>query len=89
MVLNGEIVITMKIAQYKGYIIEVNFEYPKHLHDSHSDLPYLSQTMKIKKFHNLVCNLYNRKKYELHIKALKQALNHGLTLKVPRVIELN
>ena len=29
----------------------------------------------------LVCNLRNKKKYVVHIKSLKQALNHGLKLK--------
>ena len=29
----------------------------------------------------LVCNLYNKKKYVVHINSLKQALNHGLKLK--------
>lgn len=65
-------------------------KYSKHLNDSQSDLPYLSKKMKIKKFHKPACNLYNKKKYLVHIKTLKQALNHGLTLKrVPRVIEFN
>ena len=31
----------------------------------------------------LVCNLYNKKKYVVHINSLKQALNHGLKLKNP------
>ena len=33
----------------KGYILEVDVEYPKDLHDLHSDLPFLSERMKIKK----------------------------------------
>lgn len=65
-------------------------KYSKHLNDSQSDLLYLSERIKIKKIHKPVCNLYNKKKYLVHIKTLKQALNHGLTLKrVPRVIEFN
>ena len=27
---------------YKGYIFEVNVEYPKDVHDLHSDLPFLA-----------------------------------------------
>ena len=37
-----------------------------------------------------MCNLHNKKKYVVHIKSLKQALNHGLKLKrVHRIIEFN
>ena len=46
--------------------------------------------MKISKCKKLVCNLLNKKKYVVHIKSLKQALNHGLKLKkVHRIIEFN
>ena len=74
----------------KGYILEVDVKYPRKLHDLHSDLPFLPKRMKIDKCKKLVCNLHNKKKYVLHIKSLKQALNHGLKLKkVHRVIEFN
>ena len=37
-----------------------------------------------------MCNLRNKKKYVVHIRSLKQALNHGLKLKnVYRIIEVN
>ena len=46
--------------------------------------------MKIDKCKKLACNLHNKKKYIVHIKSLKQALNHGLKLKkVHRIIEFN
>ena len=46
--------------------------------------------MKIDKCKKLVCNLLNKKKYVVHIKSLKQALNHGLKLKkIYRIIEFN
>ena len=46
--------------------------------------------MKIKKFNRLVCNLHDEKEYVVHIRTLKQALNHRLTLKnVHRVIQFN
>ena len=74
----------------KGYILKVDVKYPKRLHDSHSDLPFLLRRMKIDKCKKLVCNLRNKNKYVVHIKSLKQALNHGLKLKkVHRIIEFN
>ena len=46
--------------------------------------------MKIDNWNKLVCNLYNKKDYVIHIRSLKQALNHGLILKkVHRVIQFN
>ena len=38
----------------KGYILEVDVEYPKNLHDLHSDLPFLSERMKISKCSKVV-----------------------------------
>ena len=74
----------------KGYILQVDVKYPKILHDLHSDLPFLPKRMKIDKCKKLVCNLRNKKNYVLHIRSLKQALNHGLKLKkVHRIIEFN
>ena len=46
--------------------------------------------MKTGKSKKLVCNLYDTKNYVVHIRSLKQALNHGLILKkVHRVIQFN
>ena len=74
----------------KGYILEVDVKYPRKLHDLHSDLPFLPKRMKIYECKKLVCNFCNKKKYVVHIRSLKQALNHGLKLKkVHRIIEFN
>ena len=71
----------------KEYIFEVDIEYPKNLHDLHSDLPFLLERMKINKCSKLVCNLHDKNNYGVHIRSLKQALYHGLILKkVHRVI---
>ena len=46
--------------------------------------------MKINKCNKLVYNLYDKKNYVVHIRALKQALNHGLKLeKVHKVLQFN
>ena len=74
----------------KGYILEADVQYPKKLHDLHNDLPFLPERMEIDKCKKLVCNLRNKKKYVVHIRSLKQALDHRLKLKkVHRIIEFN
>ena len=46
--------------------------------------------MKTDKCKKLVCNIHDKKKYVVHIRSLKQALNYGLKLKkVHRIIEFN
>ena len=46
--------------------------------------------MKIKKVEKLEANLHDKTEYLIHIRNLKQALNHGLVLKkVPRVIKFS
>ena len=74
----------------KGYIFEVDVEYPKNLFNLHSDLPFLPERKKIGKCKNLVCSIHHKESYVVHIRALKQALNHRLTLKkVHRAIQFN
>ena len=72
----------------REYLLEVNVEYPKELHENHNKLPFLTEKMKISRVEKLVPNLKDKKGYVVHIKALDQALKHGLKLKkVHRVIE--
>ena len=88
-IINEEFIKNYNENSYKGYILEVDVKYPKELHDLHSDLPFLPKKMKIDKYKKLVCNLRNKKKYVVHIKSLKEALNHGLKLKrVHRIMNL-
>ena len=88
--INEEFIKSYNENSNKGYIVEVDVKCPKKLHDSHSDLRFLPRRMKIDKCKKLVCNLHNKKKYVVHIKSLKQALNHGLKLKkIHRIIESN
>ena len=56
----------------------------------HNDLPFLHERNKIKKCDKLVSSIYDKENYGVHIRALKQSLNHGLILKkVHRVIQFN
>ena len=64
----------------KGYLLEVDVSYPRDLHDSHNDLPFMCERMKIGGVEKLVPNLYDKKNYVIHIRALDQALKHGLVL---------
>ena len=71
-----------------GYLLEVDVAYPKELHDYHNDLPFMCAKMKINGAEKLVPNLYYKHKYVIHIKALKQAIDHGLVLeRIHRCIE--
>ena len=46
--------------------------------------------MKTDQCYKLICNLYGKKNYVVHIRSLKQALSHGLRQKkVHRVIQFN
>ena len=72
----------------RDYLLEVDVKYPKELHDHHNDLPFMCEKIKINGVEKLVPNLYDKKKYVIHIKALHQALEHGLVLeKIHRAIE--
>ena len=75
----------------EGYFFEVDVQYLEKLHELHNDLPFLPERMKIEKVEKLVANLHDKTEYVIHIRNLKQALNHGLVLKkvVHKVIKFN
>ena len=55
------------------------------MQEHHYDLPFLPE-----KVEKLVANFRDKTDYVIHIRNLKQALNHGLVLKkVHRVIKFN
>ena len=89
-VINEEFIKNYNEDDKKGYIFEVDVKCSKKLHELHSDLPFLPERMEINKCNKLICNLYDRKKYVVHINSLKQALNHGLKFKkIHRINEFN
>ena len=74
----------------KGYLLEVDAKYPKELHDSHNDLPFMCERMKVNRVEKLVPNLYDKRNYVIYIRAFDQALKHGLILeKIHRTIEFD
>ena len=71
-----------------GHFLEVDIDYPKKLFNLHKDLPFLPESKKLNKVEKLICDIEDKKKYVIHIRALKQALNNGLRFKkVHRIIQ--
>ena len=44
----------------KGYLLEVNVKYPKELQDSHNNLPFMCERMKINRVEKLIPKLFNK-----------------------------
>ena len=73
-----------------GYFLEVDLEYQKKLFNLRKDLLFLPERKKLEKVKKLLCSIEDKKRHIIHIRALKQALNHGLILKgVHRVVKFN
>ena len=65
----------------EGYFLEVDIQYPELLHNLHNNLPFLPEKMTSEKVGELLANLQYKTEYVIHIRNLKQALNHRLVLK--------
>ena len=61
-------------------ILEVDLEYPRSLHDLHSDYTLASERVKVNKVDKLIPNLRNKEKYVIHYENLEQYLSLGLKL---------
>ena len=71
----------------EGYFIEAEVQYYEHLHNLRNHLIFLSERTKIEKVQKLVTKLHDKNEYVIHIRNLRQALNHRLVLKkVDRVV---
>ena len=75
----------MKVSELETWelhscILEVDLEYPRSLHDLHSDYPLPPEQIEVNKVDKLIPNLWNKKKYVLHYENLKQYLSLGLKL---------
>ncbi|CAG9840781.1 unnamed protein product [Diabrotica balteata] len=76
----------------KGYVLEVDLEYPAHLHSAHNDMPFCPESMVPpgSKYPKLIPNLNNKTKYIIHYRNLKQCLKYGLVLKmIHRILEFS
>ena len=52
----------------KEYFLNVDVQYPEHLHSLHHDLLFVSKRMKIKKIEKFVANFHDKKQYVIQIK---------------------
>ena len=74
------------------YFLKVIAQYTKNLHKLHNDLTFWvkPEKMKIGKVKKLVVKLFDKEDHVIHLRNLKQALDHGLVLKkVLWVIKFN
>ena len=51
----------------KGYILDVDVDYPNKLQNLHSDLPFLPERMVVNNTKKLVYNLNDKKNFIVHI----------------------
>lgn len=61
-------------------ILEVDLEYPDHLHDLQNGLPLAPERLMINGVEKLIQNLDNKEKYVVHYETLKFYLEKGLKL---------
>jgi hypothetical protein len=74
----------------KGYVLEVDIDYPAELHNSHNDYPLASENMVINKIKKLTPNLNNKENYVVHIANLQYYLSMSMILKkIHKVIDFN
>ena len=64
-------------------ILEVDLEYPHHLHDLHNDYPLAPERIKVNGVEKLIPNLNNKKNYVVHRETLK--LYESLGLKITKI----
>ena len=62
----------------KGYIFEVDLEYPSELWDTHNDYPLASERLNVIGVEKLISHFKPRKNYVIHYRNLRQCLEMGL-----------
>ena len=64
----------------RGYIFEVDLEYPKKLWGQHNDYPLAPEKMIVNGVEKLICHFKPRKNYVVHYRNLRQYLEMGMRL---------
>ena len=73
----------LMIRKHLSCVLEVDLEYPEHLHDLHNDYPLAPQRVKIGDVAKLIPNLNNKTNYVVHYDNLK--LYESLSLKITKI----
>ena len=71
-------------------VLEVDLEYPQHLHDQHTDLSFCPTRDKPpgKREDNLLATLYDKQRYVIHYRNLQQCTRHDLrVIKIHRILQ--
>ncbi|XP_065650901.1 uncharacterized protein LOC136079114 [Hydra vulgaris] len=71
-----------EIENWKPFpcILEVDLDYPEHLHDDHNDYPLAPERVKVNKVEKLIPNLNHKKNYVIHYENLKLYERLGLRI---------
>ena len=64
----------------KGYIFEVDLEYPKNLWETHNDYPLAPEKIIVNGVEKLICHFKPRKNYVVHYRNLRQYLEMGMKI---------
>ena len=64
----------------KGFIFEVDLEYPKELWKSHNDYPLAPEKLKVNGVEKLISHFKTHKNYVIHYRNLRQCLEMGLNI---------
>ena len=83
-----DFILNWKKDSDKRYKVKIGVNDLKDLHELHSVILFFPERIKIDICQKQVNNLYSKENYVIHIRALKQALDHEVILeKVQWVIE--
>ena len=64
----------------KGYVFEVDLEYPEDLWESHNDYPLAPEKLKVGGVEKLISHFKPHKNYVIHYRNLRQCLEMGLKI---------